>query len=170
VASSVLGRAKRARQVKSKVKTVLKIFFDITANSSWLTKQSILHVTVTFYGDCVKMCEGFAPNFDGKRTGCCITTTHRSHTFFFTREFFTKNKMTGVPHPLFSGSPIEDKTDTAEVLEAESQAVLKTLTEHDFQDNLKNGRSSGKGTYTRKRTTSAVMVACSSSMSFHWYG
>jgi hypothetical protein len=28
--------------------------------------------------------------------------------------------------------------DTIEVIEAESQAVLKTLTEHDFQDAFKN--------------------------------
>jgi hypothetical protein len=44
--------------------------------SFWHTKQSILHTTVIFYGDCVKMCEEFAPNFGNKRTGCCITITH----------------------------------------------------------------------------------------------
>jgi hypothetical protein len=35
----------------------------ITKNSSWQAKQSIPHTTVTFYGDCMKMCEDFAPNF-----------------------------------------------------------------------------------------------------------
>jgi hypothetical protein len=30
--------------------------------------------------------------------------------------------------------------DTIEVMDAESQAVLNTLTEHDFQDAFKNGR------------------------------
>jgi hypothetical protein len=35
--------------------------------------------------------------------------------------------------------------DTIEVMEAESQAVLNTLTEHDFQDAFKNGRSTGNG-------------------------
>jgi hypothetical protein len=34
------------------------------------------HTTVTFYGDCVKMCKDFAPKFGDKRTGCCITTMH----------------------------------------------------------------------------------------------
>jgi hypothetical protein len=57
--------------------SMLIIFFDMfTKNSSWQARQSILHTTVTFYGDCVKICEGFAPNFGDKRTGRCITTTH----------------------------------------------------------------------------------------------
>jgi hypothetical protein len=42
--------------------------------------------------------------------------------------------------------------DTIEVIEAESQAVLNTLTEHDFQDAFKNGRSSGNVTYAREGT------------------
>jgi hypothetical protein len=34
------------------------------------------------------------------------------HTSFFTREFFTKNNVTVVPHPPYvSVSPIEDKTE-----------------------------------------------------------
>jgi hypothetical protein len=49
--------------------------------------------------------------------------------------------------------------DTTEVMEAESQAVLNSLTEHGFQDALKNGRSAGNGAYGRKGTTSRVMVA-----------
>jgi hypothetical protein len=44
-------------------------------------------------------------------------------------------------------------------MEAESQAVLHTLREHNFQDAVKNGRSFGNGTYSRKGTTSRVMVA-----------
>jgi hypothetical protein len=49
--------------------------------------------------------------------------------------------------------------DTAEVMEAEPQAVLNTLTEHGFQDAFKNGRSAGNGAYPRKETTSRVTVA-----------
>jgi hypothetical protein len=48
---------------------------------------------------------------------------------------------------------------TTEVIEAESRAVLETLTEREFEDAFKNGRSAGKGAYTRKGTTSRVMVA-----------
>jgi hypothetical protein len=33
--------------------------------------------------------------------------------------------------------------DTIEVIEAESKAVLNTLTEHDFLDAFKNGRKGG---------------------------
>jgi hypothetical protein len=47
-----------------------------TKNLSWLAKPSIPNTTVMFYGDCMKMCEDFAPNLGDKRTGCCITTTH----------------------------------------------------------------------------------------------
>jgi hypothetical protein len=48
-----------------------------TNNLSWQAKQSILHVVVTFYGDCMKICENFASNFGDKRTGSCSMTTHR---------------------------------------------------------------------------------------------
>jgi hypothetical protein len=65
---------------------------------------------------------------------------------------------------LFSASPIEDKTegrhfDTFEAIEAESQAMLNTLTEHDFQYAFKDGRSTGNGAHARKGTTLRVIVA-----------
>jgi hypothetical protein len=65
---------------------------------------------------------------------------------FFTREFFTKNKMTIIPQPpyfyLFSQLKIKLELegwhfDTIEVMEVDLQAVLNTLTEHDFQDAFK---------------------------------
>jgi hypothetical protein len=37
------------------------------------------------------------------------------------------------------------------VIEAESQAVLNSLTEHHFQVAFKNGRSAGNGAYVLKR-------------------
>jgi hypothetical protein len=40
--------------------------------------------------------------------------------------------------------------DTVEMIEAESQAVMNTLTEHDFQDAFKDGRSAGNDAYARK--------------------
>jgi hypothetical protein len=70
-----------------------------------------------------------------------------SHTLFSTKEFLTKNNMTIVPYPpylsLFPRLIIELKGrhfDTIEVIEAESQAVLNTLTEHDFQNAFKKGQ------------------------------
>jgi hypothetical protein len=56
--------------------------------------------------------------------------------------------------------------DTIEVIEAESQAVLNTLTDHDFQDAFKNSRSVGSSAYALKGTTSRVMVASRSKVSF----
>jgi hypothetical protein len=52
-------RLKKAREVKSKV---VNIFFDI---------KGVVH------HDWVKMCQDFALHSGDKRTGCCITTTHR---------------------------------------------------------------------------------------------
>jgi hypothetical protein len=82
----VRGRQKRARQVKSKFKSMPINFFGIKGiahkDSSSQAKQSILHATLTFYGNCVKMCEDFAPNFGDKRTGCCITIAHRPQFLF----------------------------------------------------------------------------------------
>jgi hypothetical protein len=53
-----------------------------------------------------------------------------------------------------------------EVIKAESQAVLNTLTDHDFQAAFKNGRSAGNGAYAQKRTTSRVMMASRPKVSF----
>jgi hypothetical protein len=55
--------------------------------------------------------------------------------------------------------------DTIEVIGAESQAVLNALTEHNFQDAFKNGRSTGNGALW-KGTTLRVMVASRPEVSF----
>jgi hypothetical protein len=52
------------------------------------------------------------------------------------------------------------------VIEAELQAVLNTLTEHDFQDAFKNGRNAGNDAYAQKGTTSRVVVANAPKISF----
>jgi hypothetical protein len=44
--------------------------------------------------------------------------------------------------------------------------VLETLTEHDFHEAFKNGRSTGNGAYLWKWTTSRVMVASRPKVSF----
>jgi hypothetical protein len=75
-------------------------------------KKSIPHSAVTSYGDCMNMCEDFAPNFD-KRTGCCVTTTLNLTLLFSPPIFFwAKSNITVIPYPLyFSVSPIKDKTE-----------------------------------------------------------
>jgi hypothetical protein len=58
------------------------------------------------------------------------------HTSHVIKEFLTKNNMTVIPHPPhFSLFP--HYFDTIERITTESQAVLKTLTKHSFQDAFK---------------------------------
>jgi hypothetical protein len=56
--------------------------------------------------------------------------------------------------------------DTTDVIEAELRAVMNTFTEQDFKNAFKNDRCSGNGAYTRKATTSWVMVASRPRISF----
>jgi hypothetical protein len=56
--------------------------------------------------------------------------------------------------------------DIVEGTEAGSQAVLNTLTEHDFQTAFKNGTSTGNGAYEQNETTSRVMVVSRTKVSF----
>jgi hypothetical protein len=66
-----------------------------------------------------------------------------SHFLFHQGFFYQKTSWLSSPtHPTFLFSPIEDKTesrhfDTTEVIQTELQAVLTTLTEHNFQDAFK---------------------------------
>jgi hypothetical protein len=73
-------RPEKARQVKSKVKSMLIIFFDVKEvlkNFDLADQEPIAHTTVTLSGYYVKVCEDFSPNFGDRRTGCYNTTTHR---------------------------------------------------------------------------------------------
>jgi hypothetical protein len=81
--------------------------------------------------------------------------------------------MTVVPHPpYFSLFPrlkikLEDRHfDIIEVNDSESQAMLNTLTEHDFQDAFKNGKSAGSGAYSWNGTASMVMAVGRPKVSF----
>jgi hypothetical protein len=56
--------------------------------------------------------------------------------------------------------------DTIEVIEAEFQAVLNILTEHNFQDAFTKCRTAGNCAYMRKGTTSRVMVVSRPKVSF----
>jgi hypothetical protein len=85
----------------------------------------------------------------------------------------TKIDMTVVSHPtklswlgslqLFS---VSCHIDAIEVIEAESQSVMNTPTEHDFQDAFKNGRSAGNSAYMWTGITSRVTMASRPKFSF----
>jgi hypothetical protein len=89
---------------------------------------------MTVYGEYMKVCEDFTPNFS-----CYNTTTH-GLTLPFHHEFLTKHNTTAVStHPTFLVPRVKIKLKghhfcTIEVIGAELQAVLNTLTENDFQD------------------------------------
>jgi hypothetical protein len=89
----------------------------------------------------MKMCEDFAPNFFHKRTGACTTTTHRLALPFSPGNFSYQRQHGCRPPPtlLFSTSRLKIKLrgrqlDSIQLINAELQAVLNTLTDHDFQD------------------------------------
>jgi hypothetical protein len=126
--------------VKRKVKNMFIIFFD---NKGIIYKEFVLAgQTVNsayyrdFYSNYVKICK----DSGDKRTGCCITTTHRLTFPFSPANFLPKATRQSTPtNPTFLFSQLNIKLkvlhfDTTEVIEAESQAVLNTLTEQDFQD------------------------------------
>jgi hypothetical protein len=50
----------------------------------------------------VKMWKDFGPNFDDKRTGCCIMTMQCLTLPFSPRIFFTNNNIIVIPHPSYS--------------------------------------------------------------------
>jgi hypothetical protein len=89
--------------------------------------------------------------------------------------------MTIIPHPpsspdfascdfsLFSRFKAKLKVhhvDTIEVTEAESQVVLNTLAEHDFQDAFRKWQKRWEQCIHEKGTTSRVMVSNRSKVSF----
>jgi hypothetical protein len=131
------------KQEKNEAKSMHIIYFDFKEIVHREFVLTVLHTTVTFYGKCMKMCENFTPNFRQQKNWLLHHYNAPSHTSIFTREYLTKNNMTSFPHPpYFSMFPrMEIKLKgchfhTTEVMETESQSVLNTLTEHDFQDSF----------------------------------
>jgi hypothetical protein len=89
-----------------------------------------------------------------KKTDCCITITHH-FTFPFCQGLSGQKKHECCSHPLYFSPFLRLKMklkgghfDTTEMIEAESQAVLNTLTETTSRMHLKTRRSSGNGAYS----------------------
>jgi hypothetical protein len=66
---------------------------------TWQAKHSVLHTTVMFYSNCMKICEDFTLNFGDKTAGCCTMKTH-NFTFPFSPGNFLP-KSTCHPPPMF---------------------------------------------------------------------
>jgi hypothetical protein len=128
---------------------MLIISFDIkgTVHEEFvMTDQTVnsAYYTVTVYGDCHENVRRLRPELWRQKNWLLHHDDAPSHTPFFTTEFLATNNMTVPPHPtyfsLFPRLKVKQKGrhfDTNEVIEAESQAVLNTLTEHDFHDAFK---------------------------------
>jgi hypothetical protein len=136
--------------------------------------KSILHTTVTFYSDCVKYAK------TSPRTLTTNWLLHHanavSHGYFFTREFFTKSKMTFVPHPPY----LPDLAPAASLFPANLTQLRWYRQNHSqcwtpsqnmtFKMHVKNGWSARKSEYVKKETTSRVMVTSRTKVSFWPYG
>jgi hypothetical protein len=145
MACSVQGRQKKARQVKSKVKSMFSIFFDIKDNVHKEFIPTGQTVNPAYYRDILwrlhENVQRLHPEFWQENNWLLHHSNTPSHTSFFTREFLTRKNMTVIPHPpYFSFFPrlkIKLKGhhfDTIEVNEAELQAGLNALKVYDFQD------------------------------------
>jgi hypothetical protein len=162
-------QTEKARQVKSKVKGMLVVCFDI---------NGIVHKELVLADQTVNSpyyCKGLIRLRENVRRLRSELSRQKnrmlrhdnapSHTSFSTT-FWPKTTWLWFPthhNFLFPRLKIKLKGrhfDTTEVIEAESQAVLNTLAEHDFQDAFKKGRSTGK------EPTSKVIVASRPEVSF----
>jgi hypothetical protein len=171
--------SRKERQVNSEVESMLIILFDI--------KVMIIHrefvmagqkVNSTYYcdfcSDYLIMYEDFTLNFGDKRTGCCIMTTHCLSLPFSQGNFLPKTWLLPPTNPTHLIWRIVNfdcfpnwryhHFDTIEVIK-----VPNILTEHNFQDAFKNGRSTGNSAYAWKGTTLRVIVASTSNVSFWPY-
>ena len=86
-------RPKKARQVKSNLKSLIITFFDSTKNFSQQARLWIPGSTAKFCGDCVKTCEDITPNFGGNRPGCFSMTTPRLTLPSSLTSFWRKTKL-----------------------------------------------------------------------------
>jgi hypothetical protein len=126
-----------------------------------------------FHCDSVKMCQRFSPNSGDKKTGCCISTTHRITLLFSSRNLFTKSKITVVRnHPTLLCFPEWGwnwKTTVLTQLRWSRQNRRQCLTPSQNKTSrihLHHDRSSEDDAYARKGTTSRVMLASRPKVSF----
>jgi hypothetical protein len=115
MACSAQGTPKKARKVKRKSRACSSFYFMsrglFSNNSFWHAKQSISHTTVTFYGDYVKICEDFAPNFGDKKLA--VASRQRTDSHFLFHQGYSDEKQNDCrpPSTLLSVSQIENKTE-----------------------------------------------------------
>jgi hypothetical protein len=142
-------RPKKVRQAKSKVKSMLIIFFNIKGT---VHKEFVLAgkmVNFSYYCDFVRRLREnvgrLRPELWRQRNSMLHHDNAPSCTSFFTREFlFTKTNMAVIPtDPTFRCFPLLKiklkgrHFDTIEVIETDLQTALNNLREQDLQDVFK---------------------------------
>jgi hypothetical protein len=103
MACSLQGRPKKARQLKSKVKSTLIIFFDIKGIVHKEFALAGQTVNSAYYCDVLRRLREnirrLLPEIWRQNSLLFHHGNASFHTSFFTRGFLTKNNMTVVPHP-----------------------------------------------------------------------
>jgi hypothetical protein len=136
-------------------------------------KQWIPSFTATFCGDCVKTLEDVASKFGENRPGCFTMTTPRltlpSSPRIFWRNSkwpsFSTHRTPTIRHPVTSSYfqkgnwYWKDAGLIIDKIQAESQSVLDTLTEKEFQEAFQKWRRRLDRCLHAKKTTSRVMVS-----------
>jgi hypothetical protein len=112
---------------------------------------------MTFYGDCIKMCEDFSLNFGNEITVCCIKTKHIL-TLPLSSGAFQANRTRVsppshfIPLRLFAVSPIDDAAIlTQRQCPRQNRRRCWTYSQNmTSRMHLNHGRSTGKGAYEQK--------------------
>jgi len=146
-------RPKKARQVKSNLKSIIITFFDIKGivQKEFVPKGQA--VNSRFYCEVLRRLHEkvrrHRPQLWREQTWLLLHDNAPSHTAVLTQQFLAKNKIAVIPHPpyfpdlapcdffLFPKMKLKLKGrrfDTIEKIQAETQKVLDTVTEKDFQE------------------------------------
>jgi hypothetical protein len=139
-------RPGKMRQVKSKVKSILIIFFDIKEivhkNPSWKAKQSIPHTTVTFTATAWNCVKTSPRNLATKQLAVASRQRTISH-FLFTRKFVV------IPtHPTFLSFPYLTQLRWSRQNRRRCWTPSQNTTS---KMDLRNGRSAGNCVYAHRR-------------------
>jgi hypothetical protein len=182
---SKLTETEKVREVKSKVKSMLIIFF--TSRGLFTQKIILVGQTVNFTCCCDvlwrlrEIVRRLCPELWRQKNWLLHHDNAPSLASFFHQGIFYHKQHDCHPRPPtspdfdsydFTPFPrlkikLKDRHfDAIEVIATESQAVLSTLKEHDFQDAFENGRNVGNYEYARKGTASRAIMGNRSNASF----
>jgi len=153
------SRPKKTRQVKSNVNSIIITFFDAKGIVHKEFVPTGQNVNFGFYCEVLRRLRENVrrrrPKLWREQTWRCHHDNAPSHTSVQTQQFLAKNKMAVIPHPpyspdlapcdffLFRKTKLKLKGrrfDTIEEIQTESQRVLDTLIEKDFQEAFQKWR------------------------------